>query len=175
MGARLYNPTTGLFTSPDPITGGNTTPYTYPQNPINSNDLDGLIAWAKIGKGIQKGAKWLTDSKAGKAINIACGFTFGVVSAACTGVYATAYLVQGRFGEAANEAVWGAVGGGVKAIVKSRTIAKQAKAIKRTAKSNPPRRSNLRKQVKRNQRIATVTVKQIKAVGTPQYDRRIKK
>ncbi|GAA2238574.1 hypothetical protein GCM10010401_08550 [Rarobacter faecitabidus] len=43
MGVRLYNPTTGLFTSPDPVKGGNTTAYTYPQDPINWNDLSGLM------------------------------------------------------------------------------------------------------------------------------------
>ncbi len=31
MGARLYNSVTGLFTSVDPVTGGNTTAYAYPQ------------------------------------------------------------------------------------------------------------------------------------------------
>ncbi|WP_182049971.1 DUF6531 domain-containing protein [Changpingibacter yushuensis] len=44
MGVRLYNPTTGLFTSVDPVPGGNTTEYTYPQDPINKQDLDGN-AW----------------------------------------------------------------------------------------------------------------------------------
>jgi type IV pilus biogenesis protein CpaD/CtpE len=46
MGARLYNPTTGHFTSRDPVTGGNTTSYTYPQDPINLRDVDGLVAVA---------------------------------------------------------------------------------------------------------------------------------
>lgn len=41
MGARLYNPTTGQFTSTDPVPGGNTTPYTYHQDPINNFDLNG--------------------------------------------------------------------------------------------------------------------------------------
>ncbi|WP_218027086.1 RHS repeat-associated core domain-containing protein [Cellulosimicrobium cellulans] len=50
MGARLYNPTTGLFTSVDPVDGGNTTAYTYPQDPINSYDLDGRINWRKVGR-----------------------------------------------------------------------------------------------------------------------------
>lgn len=44
MGARLYNPATGLFTSVDPVPGGNTTEYTHPQDPINKQDLDGN-AW----------------------------------------------------------------------------------------------------------------------------------
>ena len=41
MGARLYNNITGHFTSVDPVPGGNTTAYTYPQDPINQYDLDG--------------------------------------------------------------------------------------------------------------------------------------
>ena len=48
MGVRLYNRATGLFTSMDPVHGGNTTPYTYPQDPINHTDLDGHEGrWAK--------------------------------------------------------------------------------------------------------------------------------
>jgi RHS repeat-associated protein len=46
MGARLYNPATGAFTSQDPVYGGNTTPYTYPQDPINSTDLTGMESTA---------------------------------------------------------------------------------------------------------------------------------
>ena len=42
MGARLYNPTTATFTTRDPIPGGNTTTYTYPQDPINMSDTTGL-------------------------------------------------------------------------------------------------------------------------------------
>jgi len=49
IGVRLYNPRTGLFTSVDPVPGGNTTEYTYPQDPINKQDLDGN-AWGWIKK-----------------------------------------------------------------------------------------------------------------------------
>lgn len=49
MGVRLYNPNTGLFTSMDPVTGGNTTAYAYPQDPINKFDLDGK-AWGWLKK-----------------------------------------------------------------------------------------------------------------------------
>jgi RHS repeat-associated protein len=41
MGVRLYHPTLGRFLTIDPIPGGNTTAYVYPQDPINKVDLDG--------------------------------------------------------------------------------------------------------------------------------------
>lgn len=48
MGVRLYNSVTGQFTSVDPVKGGNTTAYAYPQDPINQFDLDGNArTWKK--------------------------------------------------------------------------------------------------------------------------------
>jgi RHS repeat-associated protein len=41
MGVRIYNPVTGLFTSPDPIYGGNNNAYVYPSDPVNIFDLNG--------------------------------------------------------------------------------------------------------------------------------------
>lgn len=41
LGIRLYGSRTGQFLAPDPIPGGNTTTYTYPQDSINGADLDG--------------------------------------------------------------------------------------------------------------------------------------
>ncbi|XVX18962.1 RHS repeat-associated core domain-containing protein [Actinomycetota bacterium] len=71
MGDRLYNPVTGNFTSRDPEYGGNTTTYTYPQDPINNVDLDGHWGWKKWAKrtagafwrGTGRASRWLTSSK----------------------------------------------------------------------------------------------------------------
>jgi RHS repeat-associated protein len=41
MGARQYVPGLGRFLETDPITGGNTADYNYPNDPINMSDLDG--------------------------------------------------------------------------------------------------------------------------------------
>ena len=43
MGVRIYNPVTGLFTSPDPVYQGNANPYTYPSDPVNGMDLSGEL------------------------------------------------------------------------------------------------------------------------------------
>lgn len=60
MGARLYNPVVGGFTSADPITGGNTTEYTYPQDPIGQLDLDGCAKCSDLLKAIDELAKNLS-------------------------------------------------------------------------------------------------------------------
>jgi len=54
MGARTYLPALGIFTSTDPIPGGNTTPYTYPQDPINHQDYSGLFSWSGLGRWVMK-------------------------------------------------------------------------------------------------------------------------
>ncbi|MFI7067071.1 RHS repeat-associated core domain-containing protein [Kribbella sp. NPDC050124] len=74
MGVRLYNRATGLFTSTDPIAGGNANAYTYPADPINSSDLDGQ--WRKW-----KRPKWLNWKNAAKVATVAAFGACIVVSA----------------------------------------------------------------------------------------------
>ncbi|MBO0609886.1 DNRLRE domain-containing protein [Myceligenerans salitolerans] len=50
MGARVYNPTTGAFTSVDPVTGGNSTAYVYPQDPVNDSDVSGTMSTSVMKK-----------------------------------------------------------------------------------------------------------------------------
>lgn len=59
MGDRFYNAVTGRFTSLDPEPGGNDTAYSYPNDPINSFDLDGHWGWLK--KAAKFAWKYRTD------------------------------------------------------------------------------------------------------------------
>jgi hypothetical protein len=49
MGVRVYNPVTNQFTSVDAVSGGNESPYGYPNDPVNKNDFSGLAAIDKYG------------------------------------------------------------------------------------------------------------------------------
>ncbi len=124
MGARLYNQTTGLFTSLDPEYQGGDTAYGYPNDPINMRDIDGNKWWGKVkswgrsvGRSVSRGSlsasRWLTDSKWGKRINTVCSFAWGPVGYACTGIYMGAYARQRRWREAGSTFAWGVLPGRV--------------------------------------------------------------
>ncbi len=82
MGARLYNPTAGRFTSTDQVEGGSPSAYAYPTDPINSFGLDGLCwslsrAASSVWRATGSASRWLTDSRVGRRINTACGYAWG--------------------------------------------------------------------------------------------------
>ena len=86
MGARVYNPVTGQFTSPDPIPGGNENTYTYPNDPINGNDFTGCWGasdWIGLG-GLVFGTL-ITAAACAASAGVAClvvGLVVGGVSGA---------------------------------------------------------------------------------------------
>lgn len=53
MGLRVFNSQRGLFTSVDPVQGGNEASYGYPNDPINRNDVSGALdytMWFDLGR-----------------------------------------------------------------------------------------------------------------------------
>lgn len=69
MGARVYNPETNQFTSIDPIPGGNENQYTYPNDPINTQDCSGNNLWLHWGIAV---AGALLGSLACLSVVVAC-------------------------------------------------------------------------------------------------------
>jgi hypothetical protein len=79
MGARSYLPELGIFTATDPVEGGNTTTYAYPQDPINHNDLTGMCDgfWGCLGAGAAAVGKFAYDHADTIAVGV-CVFSAGV-------------------------------------------------------------------------------------------------
>jgi RHS repeat-associated protein len=106
MGARTYLPTLGTFTTMDPVPGGNTTTYTYPQNPNNTQDLNGQF---KLRKWLKKNVTW---KNAGKILTSASNITAWCPLAQCQaatlalgGLGAAAYWIGGDKKAASNALV----------------------------------------------------------------------
>ena len=55
MGVRPYVPAAGRFLGVDPVEGGNANDYVYPQDPVNSFDLDGR---ACLGRDADGNVEW---------------------------------------------------------------------------------------------------------------------
>ncbi|MEO6471531.1 MAG: RHS repeat-associated core domain-containing protein [Aeromicrobium sp.] len=93
MGARLYNPTTGRFLSMDSVRGGNDNAYTYPVDPINQLDPEGLAQIYYIW------TRWLRASKTwviwrGRKIWVSYTNAFRYRKVA-TAVYRVRYRIEG--------------------------------------------------------------------------------
>ena len=89
MGDRLYNPTTGSFTSTDPTPGGNPTAYTYPTDPINNYDLNGHWGIFKsVGRWVKK--QWNNGNIARVAGYVALGACVATTAGLCAAAAGTA-------------------------------------------------------------------------------------
>jgi RHS repeat-associated protein len=83
MGVRLYNTVTGMFSSMDPVPGGNANPYTYPSDPINSFDLDGMKRCKPDSKKWYCRAGGFISRNRHKIVNFAVGAAAAIGTAAC--------------------------------------------------------------------------------------------
>lgn len=109
MGARLYNPVTSLFTSLDPIYGGNDIPYTYPNDPINKQDLTGQKwSWRKAFKSFRRAAHNVASSRVFRFVQGVCGFTWGVAAVTCSGAIGAVQVAPGDYRGAAKTVALGA-------------------------------------------------------------------
>ncbi|MCE1179873.1 MAG: RHS repeat protein [Micrococcales bacterium] len=140
MGVRFYNAARGLFTSLDPVPGGNDTAYNYPNDPVNQFDIDGQWKkWKKWGRNI---LKWgAGNSRSARWFRGACGWAPGLAGTACGAYLAGSYAYSGNRREAGRWAVNAAAsafGGGMVArgLTRGLWVGKSYKASRRLSKSS---------------------------------------